>query len=246
MLLGPARLLAQPHAPSEKELEIMAEDAAEPWSNPDGSGYANDIVLAAFKEMGIKVHLKTVPYSRCKAAAMDGSVSACFSMTWLPEFKDRIELASKPLIILEADVFENIAAPLPGDQTQKCSMPPGTRVGTVIGYEYPKPVENLKSQGVVFESVNSDSQNINKLAKKRIDAAIVITNRHEPRNKKVVKEHQESSVRFAFNCGTESGTIGFSLKNPDGPRAKKTFEAGYKKLEEKGLLKAIEKKWFPH
>jgi ABC-type amino acid transport substrate-binding protein len=246
LVLSSLLLLGQTPTASPKDLEIMVENAAEPWSNPDGTGYANDIVTAAFKEMGVDVHLKVVPYSRCKAAAIDGSITACVSMTWLPEFKGRIQLASKPLIILDADIFENVHSPLPKTPNRKCKLPSGSRLGTVIGYEYPKEVMNLQNQGVILESVNSDSQNINKLARKRIDAAVVITNRHEPKNKKVLKEHQEANVRRAFNCGTETGTIGFSLKNSDGSWARKLFETGYRKIVQKGILAKIEKKWFGH
>ncbi|MFL5814956.1 MAG: hypothetical protein ACJ763_15380 [Bdellovibrionia bacterium] len=224
----------------------MVENSAEPWSNPDGTGYANDIVVAAFKEMGVDVRLKVVPYSRCKAEAMEGNTTACVSMSWLPEFKGRIQLASKTLIVLDADVFENVHSPLPSTPNHKCKLPVGTRVGTVIGYEYPKQVMDLQRQGVIFESVNSDGQNINKLARNRIDAAVVITNHHEPKNKKVLKEHQEANVRLAFNCGTETGTIGFSLKNPDGAWARKIFESGYNKIVQKDLLAEFEKKWFGH
>ena len=34
-------------------LEIAVEDDAAPWSQPDGTGYANDLVRAAFAAVGI-------------------------------------------------------------------------------------------------------------------------------------------------------------------------------------------------
>jgi hypothetical protein len=53
-------------------LTIMVEDAAAPWSRSDGTGYANDVVVAAFKEMGVEIQLRVVPYSRCKYLVLSG------------------------------------------------------------------------------------------------------------------------------------------------------------------------------
>src|SRR5277367_4729259 len=71
-------------------LTIMVEDASEPFSRRDGTGYANDIVRAAFKAAGIEVGLDVVPYARCKKSLEDGATPACFAMSWLPEFQNRI------------------------------------------------------------------------------------------------------------------------------------------------------------
>ena len=90
---------------------IMAEDASEPFSRGDGTGYANDIVKAAFQAAGFDVRLNVVPYARCKKSLEDGTTAACFSMSWIPEFKDRIVFSDQPLYQVYADVFQNSQAP---------------------------------------------------------------------------------------------------------------------------------------
>lgn len=70
-------------------LTIMVEDAAAPWSGSDGTGYANDVVVAAFKEMGVEIQLRVVPYSRCKYLVLSGQVTACFNMSWQPKFRSQ-------------------------------------------------------------------------------------------------------------------------------------------------------------
>ena len=63
------------------DLKIMAEDAAEPFSRADGTGYANDVVKAAFHAVGVEIAFDVVPYARCKKDAEDGKIAACFSMS---------------------------------------------------------------------------------------------------------------------------------------------------------------------
>src|SRR5499433_2311933 len=69
-----------------KSLVLAVEDDASPWSRPDGSGYANDVVRAAFKAVGVAVELQVVPYARCKRMALRGEVAGCFNMSPSPEF----------------------------------------------------------------------------------------------------------------------------------------------------------------
>src|SRR5258706_1006278 len=64
------------------DLQIMAEDAAEPFSRADGTGYANEIVKTAFHAAGVEIRFDVVPYARCKKDVDDGKVLACFSMSW--------------------------------------------------------------------------------------------------------------------------------------------------------------------
>lgn len=48
-LLSPGALVAQG---TDEVLTIMVEDAAPPWSKSDSTGYANDVVVAAFQGDG--------------------------------------------------------------------------------------------------------------------------------------------------------------------------------------------------
>jgi len=227
----------------ETEVEIMFENAAQPWSKPDGTGYANDIVVAAFQEVGVTVKKLVVPYARCKKMALLGKIPACVSMTWLPEFKGLIELAPEPLIILNSDIFENMARPLPRAAMNQCKLPAGLAVGVVNAYEYPKETMALKPQTKNWVASGSDIQSLQRLALGRLDAAVVITNDLERRNQKAITAQVEDRVGFAFNCGEQTGTIGFSLKSPKGNWARDLYKEGYRRLKEKGQLDKIHQKW---
>ena len=78
-------LAAGSATPAPQPMEIMVEDAALPWSAPDGSGYANDLVRAAYAAVNTEVRLTVVPYARCKTYVMQGAVAACFNMSPSPD-----------------------------------------------------------------------------------------------------------------------------------------------------------------
>jgi ABC-type amino acid transport substrate-binding protein len=101
----------------------------------------------------------------------------------------------------------------------------------------------LADKGAIMYQTDSDYQSLKMLAAGRLDAAIVLTNDIEPRNQKVVDAKAQRKVRWAFGCGHETGTIGFSLKHPQGPSARAAYEAGYKRIRENGKLEDITSRW---
>jgi ABC-type amino acid transport substrate-binding protein len=242
LLLAPSAGIAQEEP---QTLTIMVEDAAAPWSKSDGTGYANEVVVAAFKEMGVAIRLRVVPYSRCKYMVLSGQVAACFNMSWQPEFEGKIKLAAQPIFKVSNDVFEHINAPLPKPPDGKCVLPPGTVVGITRDYEYSAQVTALQTSGVVFENSLSDLTSLQKLAARRFQAALVMSNNLEVKNQKAKQSGTEDVVRFAFNCGVENSTIGFSLAHPDGLRALEMYDEGYRRIKANGALKDIHMRWFP-
>ncbi|MHA6130496.1 substrate-binding periplasmic protein [Pseudomonas fluorescens group sp. PF-1] len=230
---------------AHETLTIMVEDAAAPWSKGDGTGYANDVVIAAFKEMAVEVQLKVVPYSRCKYMVLNGQVAACFNMSWQPEFEGKIKLAAQPIFKVRNDIFEHINAPLPKPPDGKCVLPTGTVIGITRDYEYSAQATALQISGVVFENSLSDLTSLQKLAARRFQAALIMSNDLEARNQKAKQSGTEDIVRFAFNCGVENSTIGFSVAHPDGLRALEMYDEGYRRIEANGALKDIHLRWFP-
>ncbi|MFI5381418.1 MAG: hypothetical protein ACHRHE_19140 [Tepidisphaerales bacterium] len=104
--------LAGTEAAPAEQLAVLAEDDAAPWSSKDGTGYANDVVRAAFQAAGVNVRLLVVPYARAKNMTIAGEAVACFSMSWLPELEGKIVFADKPLFDCYADYFHRLDKPL--------------------------------------------------------------------------------------------------------------------------------------
>ncbi|HXE98422.1 MAG TPA: transporter substrate-binding domain-containing protein [Dongiaceae bacterium] len=223
-------------------LQIAVEDDAGPWSQREGTGFANDVVRAAFKAAGVEVELTVVPYARCKDMVFKGKVAACFSMSWLPEFTGKVVFADKPLFSCYSDYFTGSRKPLKA--TQESDLPRGTVVGIVSGYEYPPSVYALKEKGiVVFEESESEVLNLKKLALGRIDAALVNYNKTKPAELLLKKAGVSDKVKRAFRSGTLGSFIGFSTKHPQGMEALKEFNRGYRIISSNGTRDKAERKW---
>jgi ABC-type amino acid transport substrate-binding protein len=222
------------------DLTIMAEDAAPPFSRPDGTGFANDLVKAAFKAAGIDVVLDTVPYARCKKDAEDGRVAACFSMSWYTGVEKSIVFADRPIFRVYADVF--LLRGKPGIQRAE-DLTGRKVVGIVNEYEYPDAVYRLRNNGVVLQAANDDLTNLRLLARGRLDAAIIMTNDLVPRLQKATQAGVAPQVAPAFRLGFEDGYLGFSLKHPQGEFARRSFNEGYRRIIADGTVDALRRTW---
>lgn len=225
-----------------KSLVIAVEDDAAPWSRSDGSGYANDVVVAAFKAVGINVELRVVPYARCKRMAVAGEVVGCFSTSPSPEFEGLIRLSSKPLFVVQSGYFYNTAKPPKAKRQEK--LPAKTVVGTVIGYEYPPAFNRLKQQGIVIvEEAASEDINLRKLAAGRIDLALINYNEMKSPDLLLRRTGVATNVKPAFLAGTMNSYIGFSTKHPEGMSSLQQYNRGFSMISANGTLRQIRTKW---
>jgi hypothetical protein len=235
-LLNPHLCLAQ------NSVAVAVEDQASPWSRPDGSGYANDLVVAAFKAVGVDVDLKVVPYARCKRMAINGEVAACFSTSPSNEFDGLLELSERPLFTVSSGYFYNVNKP-PTVKRQE-NLQPKTIVGTVIGYEYPASFERLKQQGVItVEESPSEEINLKKLAAGRIDFAVLNYNEMKSPAMLIKRAGVTGQVKTTFLAGTMNSYIAFSTKHPQGRWAQDQFNKGFATISKNGTLRRIRQTW---
>lgn len=223
-------------------LEMLAEDDAAPWSCRDGTGYANDVVRAAFKAAGVNVRLLVVPYARGKNMTIAGEAVACFSMSRLPELDADILFPEKPLIHLHADYFHNLDKPLQARSQQEIETK--IVVGVVVGYEYPASLYQLRDKGlVVLEETPSENLIFKKLTSGRIDAAIAVFDEIKTAESILARARIGAGVVRAFPCGELNCHIGFSRKHPRGEWAREKFNAGFEAIASDGTLRRIEEQW---
>ena len=218
----------------------MVEDAASPWSNSDGSGYANDVVLAAYAAVSADVKLVVVPYARCKVYAMNGAVAGCFSMADAPELHGKVRFADLPLFQAYPRFYQSSAHPVAARTVAE--LMPGTRVAIVNGYEYPQEVMRLAEKGVSLEAARNENLNLRKLAAGRVDLALTMMDDIK-NDEAVLREAQVSGVTFAFQATPQGSFLGFSIAHPDGERARMLFNRGYKIILDNGVKHAIDRKW---
>ena len=228
--------------PQQKILLIAAEDDAAPWSRADGTGYANDVVTAAFKAAGVDVSLRVMPYARCKRMVTNGDIPGCLSMSPAAEFKGVIELSARPLFTCYAGYFYRAEKPL--NLKRERDIPRGTVIGTVIGYEYPPSFEALRRSGaVVIEESPSEDLNLRKLALGRIDLALLTYNEVKTPDWLIEKAGVGGKVKVGFVSGVLNSYIGFNTKNPEGLKALTQFNAGYHLITINGTLRNIKRTW---
>lgn len=229
-----------PLASRAAPVELMVEDAAAPWSDGDGNGYANALVVAAYAAVHTDVKLVVVPYARCKTYVMAGAVAGCFSMSDAPELHGKVRFADAPLFSAYPRFFRNIRHPLAAHSIDE--LAPGTRIGIVNGYEYPLQVSRLVQRGIQLLPARSETINLKKLEAGRVDLALTMTDDIKT-DDVVLHAAQVSDVAFAFAAASQGSYLGFSTTHPDGERARELFNSGYRIIAGNGVKRAIERKW---
>ncbi|WP_373975743.1 transporter substrate-binding domain-containing protein [Chitinibacter sp. SCUT-21] len=222
-------------------LDIMVEDAAEPFSKADGTGYANDVVRAAFAAVGVEVKLNVVPYSRCKALVLEGATSACFNMAWDPAFEGKVKFADEPLYRALGVYFQNKAQPLKVHSESELAAP--LKVGIVKDYEYADTAMQTLKRGVAFIPSRTEQISLRRLAAGQLDAALVISNDLQGSQYWAESAGVARQVNVAFPSTHTLVFIGFSLRHPQGMWALEQFNQGYKLIRNNGTVQQLRAKW---
>lgn len=219
-------------------LEIMVEDDAAPWSRADGDGHANAVVRAAYAASKTDIKLSVVPYARCKQMVINGLAPACFSMAWEPALQGKVVFAKAPLYEAYARFYFS-AKHLPG-VNQESQFKPGMRIGVVNGYEYPNSLQALKARGVIFETSISETLNLKKLERGRIDAALLMLDETKT-DELLLAQAGVKDVVFGFESGSQGSYLGFSTRHPLGEFARKKFDEGFQIIARDGALEALKR-----
>jgi polar amino acid transport system substrate-binding protein len=230
------------HAQTQTTYTILAEDAAGLWGQADGTGAGNEIVQAAFAAMGDKVSLQIVPYNRCKTYVMNGRALACFGMSWSEELKGKVVFPKERIYTNTGTIF---VRKTDGRKYKSIAdIPPRTKIGTVLGYEYPDPFPRLlKSEVFILDEALSEVQSLKKLALGRTE--LVIANLDDLKSAEYLLKQAGvgDSVQTAFVLESAGTFLGFSVTDPKTTMAMKTFDAGMAKIKTDGTLAKILRTW---
>ncbi|MEO7773071.1 MAG: transporter substrate-binding domain-containing protein [Gemmatimonadaceae bacterium] len=241
-ILAFALVAAAPSRTSAREtIDIAVEDAAAPWSQADGTGYANDVARAAFAVAGVDVRMHVMPYARCKQLVVKGEMVACVTMSPAPELVGVVRFSARPLFEFACDFFERTGQPV---HQKPETLEPGTRIGTVLGYEYPPEVLELaRRRKLIFDPAPTEETNLRKLAAGRLDMAVVNRDAVKSADWVAGRAGVTGKVRSAFRIGALPGYIGFSLAHPSGPALARRFDAGLERLIASGERDRIQQRW---
>jgi polar amino acid transport system substrate-binding protein len=230
------------HVPAETRITLAVEDAAGLWSRADGTGFANDVVRAAFAAAGVSVWLDVVPYARCKRMVVEGAIAGCFSMSPDEAADTSITFPSTPTFICHSVLYARRGGRLVA--TRAADLPRGTVVGVVLGYEYPDALHALARDGrIVLEPAGSEEINLRKLVHERLDAIVLNLDGIKTADWIAARAGVSSDVRPLIDLGTMPSYVGFSRTHRDGPRALAAFETGMRRIAQSGELARIERAW---
>jgi ABC-type amino acid transport substrate-binding protein len=149
---------------------------------------------------------------------------------------------AQPLFTIHTDLVQNPAHPLATADIAR--LPRGTVIGTVLGYEYPKEVDDAQRAGtIVFEESPSESILLRKLAAGRVSGVLLDLNESKPLAYVAAQAEVVSGFQVAGRAGTMPAYIGFSAKNPRGPPARRAYDEGMRRIAVNGELAQVVRRW---
>lgn len=227
---------------SQTTYRILAEDSAGPWGQPDGTGAGNDIVRAAFEAVGEKVVFTIVPYNRCKVKVMEGLALACMGMGWSEELRGKVLFPKFPIYSNTATLF---VRKVDADKYRKVTdIAHKTRVGTVLGYEYPDAFTQLVKAGkLVPEDALNESSSLKKLAAGRVDLVIANLDDLKGADYLLKQAGVADRVQVAFTMESSDTYLGFAVGDPKTSAAMKSFDTGWVVIQRNGALAKILASW---
>ena len=219
-----------------EEIVLGAEDGWVPYSNPDGTGMANEIIEAAYDAVSIKVTYVVKPYNRLLKEAEAGRILGAFNVP-----KDVLRIGQfifheEPLYDAVSAYYQNIEAPI--GVSKKEDMTDGkTIVGAVVDYGYGDYFPAIVKEGkVIADFTQSDEQNLNKLVAKRIDAALFYD---KTANLLFKQMSFDGKVELAFRNEGVGIYVGFSKARKDSQHYADKLDEGLRMIKANGTYQKI-------
>ena len=162
---------AAPTLPPSTENEVVLTTGDWPpyvlETGPD-KGPMADIVIAAFKEAGVTAKIVFYPWKRTEDEVRQGNAFAAFPYSLTPERQKEFDF-SDPLYTVKAKFFFNKKYHPDGMPFEDLADLKNYKIGGLLGSWYESA---FKEAGLQIEFVSSPDQNVEKLARGRIDLMI--------------------------------------------------------------------------
>lgn len=151
-------------------VRLAVENSWPPFAKDDGEGISRTIIEKAYSFSDVKVEFVVVPYARALSMAEAGEVDGAFNVTKQKSTEDTFTFGKMPLLNVSASFYYPKNSQL--DYQSISEVPKGTRIATIIGYEYGD--RYTEHQDKFEESrVASQTQIIKLLMSNRVDMAIM-------------------------------------------------------------------------
>lgn len=212
---------------NETSIRLAAEDSWPPFADAAGEGLSHRLIAKAFALENIAFDTLVVPYNRGLILTEQGKVNAVFNVAMQHNTRERFLFGEEPLFVATASFYQlSRKAPLAAD---KWSLPKGTRVGIVRGYEYGDEFEKLPN--MVLKIVDNQYQLINLLLTDKVDAVVMYD--------RVAAQFLgtmgvQGEVRAVIANHSSELFLAFDRKNPSSPALAGALDKGLRQLKASG------------
>ena len=218
---------------------IGAEDDWYPYSgvvNGAPRGLAEDIVVAAFRAVGIEAHFKPVPYSRCMAETRVGSLAACFDAVRNSMREVHYLWPDHPLYLARINIY----GPASSTESNLTSTDlEGKLVAVTNEYEYG---ETFDADTKIERSVSDqDINGLRKLVSGRVNYMVL----YEKVASVLVQKNPVLRGKFKVIglIGQPGLYVVFSKNNPHAAALLNDFNAGFATIVKNGEYQSIADQW---
>ncbi|EQC47430.1 ABC transporter substrate-binding protein [Bacteriovorax sp. Seq25_V] len=209
------------------DLKLGVEDSWPPYADANGEGISKELVLAAYKSVGLIPDIKVYPYSRVLNLVENGELIGGFNVTRQDSTMAKFLFGEQYLFKAPASIYYNKAQSF----SSLKDIPDGFNLGVIRGYEYGDEFEKEKGRFKVVH-VNTQEQLLNMLARKRLQGVILF----ELVKDYTVNFYNIKSVKFfkGFHNQTSFIYVAFSKKNPKASFYAKKLDEGLKNIRSSG------------
>lgn len=213
-------------------ITLAVEDGWEPYANADGTGMSNKLVIAAYRAVGIEVHLVVRPYARLLDEVKAGKWIGGFNVALEDSTRGQFTFGKEMLFLAKADYYMNTTRPLAAKSAEQLIN--GERIGVIYGYEYGG--QFFKNSRIVKEWVTRHDHNIQKLLAGRIDAAIFF---EKTANLLLKDQISSGRIKRAFPSEPSRIYVAFSKKHPGVQYYLQKLDEGLRLIKANGVYAKI-------
>lgn len=226
---------------AREKISLVAEDDWYPYSaraeNGRPHGFAVDVIKLAYDAVDADVEYKVMPFARCLEEVKLGREIGCFDTAKQEMLDSDFVFPEEPLFTAKLTIYIPSDS---GDKNLTFKKLEGKKVGITNGYTYGDEFE--KNQNIKKDVSQSDTIVLKKLAKGRLDSAIV----YEKCADYIVgqnKSELEHKIKVGGVGKDDKFYISFSRKHPGAEKAKSLFDKGMKLIKANGKYSELEKKF---
>lgn len=226
---------------SGERVRIGAEDDWRPFSyvaSGRPTGFAVDVVRAAWTAAGVEVELVALPYARCMKEVDRGVLAGCFDTLRDAMLESRYRWHQQPLFRATIGIYGRTAPAQIGKPLTLDSLR-GKRIGTTHGYDYGAAFDGDRS--MLRDVAPSDISSLRKLVAGRVDYALVF----DRVAGEIARAHPDLGKGFARQgvLAEQSLYLSFSRDFPEVERLIALFDHGLATVRSSGEYARIEARW---